>query len=265
MQSSPGVPCNTTTFKDQLNINDKSTVKKQKLLLLFIAACAIWNSTKAQSYTIESFEGTKVKIHFTRTSSWYGEAFSCLTDTLFLDDYGYAKEIHILKRKFLVIGYYTRGGSGFQCRNTIILSVKNNKINAAILVQSFGKSFGGDIDGSLYKVKFNITGNDKSNFKLIAHIYDRHKSYAHPKTGYIKNKQVIFAFDPDQNIFYTARKKIAESFTIDGSGGESEKLAINETLPVICLDKNTYYYYIKGAWYQTGEGDRLFKSFYKNP
>ena len=236
---------------------------KQKLLLLFITACAIWNSAKAQSYTIESLEGAKVKIHFTKTSSWYGEAFSCLTDTLFLNDYGYAKEIHVLNRKFLVIDYYTRGGSGFQCRDAIILSVKNNKINAAMLVQSFGKTFGGDIDGSLYSVKFTVTGNNKSNFKLVAHIYDRHNSYAHPKSSYIKNRLVTLGFDPDQNIFYSAHKKIAQSFTIDGPGGALEKLALNETLPVISLYKGTYYYYIKGSWCQTGEGDRLFKLYSK--
>jgi len=238
-------------------------VKKQKLLLLFIAACAFWNSTKAQSYTIESLEGAKVKIHLTRTSSWYGAAISCLADTLFLNDYGGAKEIHVLKRKFLEIDYYTRGGSGFQCRNTVILSVKRNKINASILVTSFGKTFGGDLDGSLYSLKFNVTGDDKSNFKLIAHIYDRHKSYVNPKTSYIKNKQVILNFDPDQNIFYSTHKKIAQSFTIDGASGASEKLAINETIPVISLDKDTYSYYIKGAWYHPGDNDRLFKSYNK--
>ncbi|WP_295794738.1 hypothetical protein [Mucilaginibacter sp.] len=239
---------------------------KQKLLLLSIAVCAIWSSTKAQSYTIESLEGTKVKIHFTKTPSWYGEAFSCLADTLFLDDYGYAKEIHVLKRKFLQIDYYTRGGSNSIFRSTIILSVKRNKINASILVQSFGKAFGGDIDGSLYRIKFNVTGNDTGNFKLIAHIYDRHKSYEHPKTSYTKNKQIILAFDPDQNIFYSARKKVAQSFIIDDPKVPSEKLAVNEVLPVIFLDKldkYTYCYYIRGSWYQTGEGDNLFKLYSK--
>jgi hypothetical protein len=238
-------------------------VPKQKLLLLLIAACAIWNTTKAQSYTIESLEGTKVKIHFTRTPSWYGEAFSCLGDTVFLDDYRCANEIHVLKRKFLQIDYYTRGGSNSIFRSTIILSVKRNKINASMLVQSFGKAFGGDIDGSVYNVKFNVTGNDNSNFKLVAHIYNRQKSYEHPKTNFIKNKQVTLAFDPDQNIFYSARKKVARSFSIDGPGESSEKLAVNETLPVIFLDGYMYHYYIKGAWYETGEGDRLFKSYRK--
>lgn len=236
---------------------------KQKLLLLFITVCAIWNSTNAQSYTIESLEGTKVKIHFTRQSSWYREAFSCLSDTLFLDDYGYANDIHILKRKFLEIDYYTRGGSNSIFRNTIILSVNKNKINASMLVQSFGKAFGGDIDGSLYNVKFNVTGNDKSKFRLIARIYDRHKSRAHPKSSFIKNTQVILAFDPDQNIFYSARRKITQSFTIAGFGGTSKKLAVDETLPVFFLDNYTYHYYIKGVWYETAEGGSLLKSYSK--
>lgn|GEM_PF-1113580 len=250
-------------FTEQPNIINKLTVPKQKLLLLFISVCAIWNTTKAQSYTMESLEGTKVKIHFTKTPSWYGEAFSCLADTLFLDDYAYAKEIHVLKRKFLQIDYYTRGGSNSIFRSTIILSVKRNKINASILVQSFGEAFGGDSDGSLYRIKFNITGNDTNNFKLITHIYDRHNSCEHPKTSYIKNKQVTLAFDPDQNIFYSAHKKVVQSFTIDDSKVPSEKLAVNATLPVIFLDNYSHHYYMKGVWYETGESDRLFKSYSK--
>ena len=87
---------------------------------------------------------------------------SCLTDSIFLDGYNDIKEVHLLNRNFLEIIYDTRGGSGAQMRNTLILSIKGNKINVALLVDSFGKAFGGDFDGSLYVVKFNITGTIKT-------------------------------------------------------------------------------------------------------
>jgi hypothetical protein len=235
---------------------------KRKLLLLLISVCAIWNDAKAQTYTIESFQGAKVKIHLNETSSRYSAAVSCSTDTVFLDDYAGIKEVRVLRRKFLEIIYNTRGGSGSQFRNTMILSVNRNKINVSMLVTSFGRAFGGDIDGSLYILKFGITGNDKSNYKLITHIYDRHSSNSHPESNYIKSKQAILDFDPNQNIFYSSYKKITQSFKMAGSDVQSEKLELNETLPVIIFDGDSYYN-IKGKWYKRGD-NTLFEEYHNN-
>jgi len=237
---------------------------KQSLLLFFISGCSIWNSAKAQSYSIESFEGQKVNIQLTENvsgKSWYVAKISCLTDSLFLGDYNGVQEVHLLSHNFLEIVYNTPGGTGSLFRNTLILSVKKNKINVALLADSYGKAFGDDIDGSLYIVKFKITGNDKSNFNLIAHIYDRHRSNLHPQMNYIKNKQIILDFDPNRNIFYSAHKRISQSFTIGDSKVQSKKLEINDTLPVIVFDLITYYY-IKGAWYKNGNDNILFREYY---
>jgi len=239
---------------------------KQKLLLLFIAVCAIFNSAKAQSYPLESFEGQKVKIHLTEKTtekSWYVAKVSCLTDSLFLADYNDVKEVRVLGHKFLEIVYNTRGGSGYQCGNTLILSVKRNKINVAMVANSFGKDFGGDIDGSLYVVKFNITGNNGSDFKLVAHIYDRHKSNSYPQTNYIRNKKVILNFDSGRNIFYSTHKNITQSFTINSPNTQhSNKQHVSGLLPIIALETDRYYY-IKGEWYKRGNGDDLFKEYYR--
>ncbi|MEO6849181.1 MAG: hypothetical protein ABI203_02055, partial [Mucilaginibacter sp.] len=244
----------------------KLDMTKQKLLLLFIFVCAIWNSAKAQSYSIESFEGQVVKIHLTEKTtqkSWYTAKLSCLTDSLFLADYNGVKEVHILGHQFLEIVYDGRGGSGFQSRNTLILSVKKNKINVAILADSFGRAFGGDVDGSLYVVTFNIMGNNKSNFKLVAHIYDRHRSNSSPQKNYVRNKNVILNFDSVRNIFYGTHKKVTRSFTIeDSKTQQSNKQQISGSLPVIVIEP-TYYYYIKGDWYKSGYDDNLFKGYYK--
>src|SRR5580698_5419641 len=105
---------------------------KQKALLLLISICTIWNSTKAQSYSVESFEGQKVNIQLTENvtkKSWYVAKVSSLNDSLFLDNYNGVQEVHVLSHNFLEIVYNTQGGSGSQFRNTLILSVKKNKIN----------------------------------------------------------------------------------------------------------------------------------------
>jgi hypothetical protein len=239
---------------------------KQKLLLLLIIFCAIWNSANAQSYSIESFEGQSVKIQLTEKTtekSWYTAKVSCLTDSLFLVDYNLVKEVHVLSNKFLEIVYDTRGGSGYQARNTVILSVKKNKINVAMLSNSFGKAFGGDIDGSLYVVKFNITGNNIRNFKLTAHIYERHKSNSYPRKSYVRNENKILSFDSVRNIFYTTHKSISQSYTIsDPKTQQPKEQQINGLLPIIGLSES-YYYYVKGEWYKRVDNHSLFKEYYR--
>jgi len=59
-----------------------------------------------------------------------------------LVDYNGVKEVRVVGNAFLEIVYDTRGGSGYQLRNTVILSVKKHKINVSILSDSFGKAFG---------------------------------------------------------------------------------------------------------------------------
>ncbi len=240
---------------------------KQKLLLLFITFCTIWNSAKAQSYAIESLEGQRVKIKLTEKStdrSWYSATVSCLTDTLILVDYNGVREAHVLGRNFLEIVYNTRGGTGSQMGSTVILSVSKNKINVALMLQTFGEAFGSDPDGSLYVVKFKMTGSIKSNFKLIAHIYDRYRSNSAPQKNYITNKSVILNYDPGQNIFYTSHKNITQSFTIENpKTQQSSKQKINSILPVIYLGRNSDYYYLQGGWYKIGYDNNLYKEYYK--
>lgn len=241
-------------------------MSKQKLLALLVVICTFWNYAKAQSYSIDSFEGQNVKIRLIEKAtdkSWYVAKVSCLTDSLFLVGFNGVKEVHVLSNMFLEIVYDTRGGSGYKSRNTVILSVKKNKINVAMLANSFGNAFGGDIDGSLNVVKFNITGNNKTNFKLVAHIYDRHKSGSSPKENYLRNENVILKFDSVKSIFYSTHKSIAQLFTLnDPKTQESVKQMVSGTLPIIALGQNSCYY-IKGEWYKLGYNDSLFKEYYR--
>ena len=64
-------------------------MKKQIILLLSIAIFTIWNSVKAQTYSVESFEGKTVNIRITENlpgKSWYLAKVSCLTDSIFWTD-----------------------------------------------------------------------------------------------------------------------------------------------------------------------------------
>jgi len=240
--------------------------KQKALLLLIFSICTIWNSTKAQSYSVESFEGKKVNIQLTENvtkESWYVAKVSCLTDSLFLDNYNGVQEVHVLSHKFLEIVYNTQGGSGSQFRNTLILSVKKNKIIVAILANSFGKAFGGDSDGSLYIVKFNITRNNKSNFKLTAHIYDRHKSNSYPLKNYLRSENKILSFDSVRNIFYTTHIRTTQLYIIsDPKTQQPNEQQIKGLLPIIALSKS-YYYYLKGEWYKRVDNHNLCMEYYR--
>jgi hypothetical protein len=144
----------------------------------------------------------------------------------------------------------------------VILSVKKNKIIVAMLANSFGQAFGGDIDGSLYAVKFNMVSNTKNNFKLLAHIYDRHKSSSSPEKNYVRSKTIILHFDSVRNIFYSIYKHVAQSFTINNpETQESSGQKINESLPAITLGED--YYYLKGDWYKNAYDHNLFKEYYR--
>ncbi len=239
---------------------------KQKFLILCITVCTIVNIVKAQSYSIQSLEGKSVKINLNEKASdksRYVAKISCLTDSVFLVDYNGTKKVRILNKRFLEITYDTRGGSGYQARNTAILSIENDKINVAMLANSFSKALGGDIDGSFYTAKFNITGDNKSNFRLETHIYDRNNSVSYPQKNKVTTAFVILGFDAVQNIFYSANKNITETFSIDDpKTQQSSKQLVKGVLPVIMLLRNSYYY-LNGDWYHRGHDNNLFKDYYK--
>jgi len=141
----------------------------------------------------------------------------------------------------------------------------NDKINVSMLVYSFAKWFAVDVDENLYTLKFNLTGNNKSDYKLIINVHNQQKSSDHPKLNYNKYEQVILNYDPNQNIFYSSHKSITHSFTINAPKMQQpEKRDINETLPIIFFGKNDIYYFIKGEWYHLGDYDTLYGEYYKN-
>ena len=244
--------------------------KKMRFSILFICSFGILNIAKAQSYNIESFEGTKTKINLTEVLRGRVLVVSCLGDSLFVNDYIAVKEVHVLSKRFLEINYNGGGGTGSDVSNTLLLSVNKAKITVSMLVTSYASWFSPNPDNTnsidkkgLYTLKLIMAGNDKSNYRLSISIHDQLSSKLHPRTSYNKNERVTLSFDPIQNIFYSASKIINQSFIInDPKTQRSGKQQISGTLPIIDLGKNKYYY-IKGEWYGRGYDDNLFKGYYK--
>lgn len=112
-------------------------------------------------------------------------------------------------------------------------------------------------------IKFSVTGNRQSNFNLLAHIYERHKSRSSPQKNYIRNENVILNFDSVRDIFYRSNQSIAQSFTInDPKTQQSNEQQISGSLPTVALG-GSYYYYIKREWYKRGDNKSLFKEYFK--
>lgn len=238
------------------------TKQKKYFFALLIFSCAIYNTAKAQLYSIESFDGTNAKISLNYTLFSKTLKVSCLNDTLFLSDYTGTREVHVLNKRFLQIVYGVRGGSGLDLRSTLILSVSKGKINVAVLVTSYAGLVSADKNG-LYWLKFNMAGNSSSTYKLTVNVHDQQTSKLHPEGSHNKNEQVTLSFDADRNIFYTSCKDINKSSTInEAKTGQSEKQQIKGMLPVIELGQNSYYY-IKDKWYRSGYDDNLFSEYYR--
>jgi hypothetical protein len=233
------------------------------LLASFIFYYTVHNIAEAQSYSIKSFEGSNAKINlnyklFSKTLS-----VSCLNDTLFLNDYTGTTEVHVLNERFLQIIYDVRGGSGLDLRNTLILSVNKNNINVSMLVASY-VGVTSMYQQGLYKLKLNMLGDSKSNYKLIIDIHDEQKFKRNPQTNYTHNSKVTLSFDASQNIFYSTHERIAKYFsTFDDNTGKAKKQYISGTFPVINLGK-IHYYFIKGEWYGTSFKDNLVQYAYKS-
>ncbi len=235
-------------------------IKKRIYQLVFLSFfCISYYDAKAQSYSVKSFDGNEAKIELSNKSR-RTLTVSYLKDTVFLTEYIATTKVQVLNGRFLKITYDTRGGSGLDLNNTLIVSVSKSKINVSMLVTSYAKLVSADKNG-LYTSKFNITGNDQSNYKLIVNVHDQQASKLHPENNYNKNEVVTLNYNPTYHIFYSANRNINQSFNInDPKTQQADKQQIKGLLPVIELGQNAYYY-IKGDWYKSGYNYNLFEEY----
>jgi hypothetical protein len=239
-------------------------LNKQKiyLLILLILSNAIYITSKGQLYSIESFDGGNAKIHLNYELFSKTLKVSFLKDTLFLDDYTGTFGVYVLNRTFLQINYTARGGSGVNIRNTLILTVYKNRIGASILVNSYLSTISVNKE-NLDSLKFNLVGNSRGSYRLIVSIHDEQKSKITPQANYNLNQQDTLKFDSSKNIFYSSAEALSKPFMVyDAKTQQTIEQHAQGTVPAIQLGKNDYYY-IKGEWYQKGNGNEFIKYSHK--
>lgn len=242
-------------------------MKKLKLnFLILFFLCSAYSIALGQSYNIVSLDGQRATINLSYKLYSKVLTIACYNDTLFLTDYTGTIGVHVLDKNFLEIEYQTVSGFGSDTKNTVILSIINKKIIPSILVNSYASWFSPDpqdpykkIDeSSLYKATFNLRGNSKGNYNLIAIINDQFTSKSAPKRNHKFTRQFNLKFDPVQNVFYTTYKNMSTAFKMyDIKTDKDISLRLAGNLPTINLGINDYYYQA-GFWYRVGTDGYLF-------
>ncbi len=216
------------------------------LLFLLMNLFSLYNIANAQTYSLRSFEGTKVQVKLSYKPSIGTLAITCIKDTMYLVDYMDIDNIKIVSGKFLQITYAKRAGSNEDLMNILLLCVDHSKLVQAVHFKSFFEYDMRNIDHikgnlseyQLFKLSLQLTGSSKSNYKLNVNIHDESSSERTPRSNHNYNKQIVLNFDLKQNIFYNANENISKSFTIYDPKTQDQIIqAVNGIIPVITISK----------------------------
>ncbi len=250
------------------------TIKKRLLIITLFLVGFTGNRAVGQAFLLSSVDGneTSIKLFFNDERDII--TISCAKDTLTINGVTYIDTIIVLDKRFLLVNYNIRAGSGLHMRRSLIVTVKNNILCQALHITSlFSEEF---IDfskpvpssnpiseSSLFNVKFSINRNTASNYVLITHIHDEKKSIDSPKTNYERDNELTLNFDAIQNIFYSNYENLSQYFTIvDPKTQEETKQYLVGTFPMIQLGSDKYYY-LKNEWYEQNEEGSLTKYSYR--
>jgi len=169
----------------------------------------LYNTATAQTYSLQSFEGTVKEIKFSCKPGSETLTIVCGRDTLLID-YWATDYVKVLDNRFLQIVYSIRAGSNEGVENMLLLCVDSNRLYQALHVRCFSEYDmrnvshikGNPNEYQLFKLKAQLLGNSKSTYKLKVNIHDESTSESDPKTNHNYNKQMILNFDPVRNRFF---------------------------------------------------------------
>lgn len=233
-------------------------LKTTWIVLLFIGFYFTFNSAKAQSYKIESFEGTaaNIKLYYKPLSGML--TISYLRDTFLINDYMSVDTVKVLNKVFLQINYVKRAGSNEDAINQLLLYVSNGKLCQALHVNSLTTYDRRPNEYSLFKLGVTLGGHNVETYKLTLNIHNEKSSKQSPKSNYKYNKIEILAFDKKSKIFYNSYEYIIGDYTfhnlIKGGGVSRVKGSLKNDVPVVKIEKDKYYY-INGNWYTKDKSD----------
>ncbi|MGZ3750659.1 MAG: hypothetical protein ACXVAU_05250 [Mucilaginibacter sp.] len=248
---------------------------KSIITLTLLFGDLVNHTVSGQTFTIRSANGKDEKIQMVTDPEKDKLTITYLKDTLFVHDIINIEKAKILSKNFLEIVYTIGGGSGLHIKRTLILSVNNKVICQSLDIMSFLHEEFIDYSKqpptpdapdviSHYRTTLDLAGSDSQNYKLQVKIHDEQKSKDAPRTNYKRDNETILNYDAAQQIFYSTHQRLSRYFTVyDPKTQKNVKKYMLGTFPVVKLGKNEYYY-IKGEWYDRGDGgSELSKYTYK--
>ena len=240
-------------------------------MLILLMGLYLHINAKAQVYNFQSIDGAKIQANLDYKPSSGTLSIACSNDTIYLVDYIDLDKVKVLDDKFLQVSYFKRAGSNEGLVNTLLLCVYHKKLVQSLHIVSFSEYDMRDIyhtnygfgEYKLFRIKTQLLGTNKDNYKLRLGIHDESKSERNPKTNHNFNKQITLAFDSEQNVFYEKYLNLSGSFSIYNPKYQVEiKESVNSpVLSINIVDK--LYYYIKNEWYEKSNNKHLIKYTFK--
>ncbi len=231
---------------------------KRKIITLLLSLFFTISGLKAQSYSVQSFDGHEaiIKLFYKPSSGML--TISYLRDTLLVNNYMTIDTVKVLNKMFLQISYVKRAGSNEDAMNQLWLYISKGKICQALHVNSLTTYDMRPSEYSLFKLRTILGGNDADKYKLTLNIHNENRSKHNPKLNHKYDKIEFLSFDKSKRIFFSSYEHITGGYTLHNLVNEGEvnsvKCNLKNDVPVVKIEKDKYYY-INGNWYTKDKCD----------
>lgn len=191
------------------------------------------------------------------------------------------EKMEILDKRFLLLSFRTRGGTGIGLGQTILICVSNGHLYKALNIIAsedyyFTKTYNKEVDAQAmydesekYRVHIiSIQESKKSNYKLTVTQYDKVKSKYNPNTNHETLDTLRFNFDEKNKVFYDKYILLNGSYTVIDNPQKNKQMDFSgQKYPGIegitrkgLFYGNEYIYtYINGIWYTLTNKNQLVK------
>jgi len=244
------------------------------ILFSFLSFTIAAQTVKKRSFLITSFEGKQVKIivypdcvHNMLTIKLGHHDSICINE--YMDEDRHEK-IKILNKKFIVVPFEMRGGSGESLSRTLILCLTKGRLHIAFMGFSEDWAGGAENDqiGTCRFKVISINTDSLNGYRLIAKQYQKITSTHHPKRNYVASDTLYFKFDRENKVFYNKSITLNGNYVIDSTTSHRDKNFKSETYPAIEIKRHNYLFekqkfmdgydiFMNGKWYGANQKNHL--------
>jgi hypothetical protein len=171
-------------------------------LAFFLVLCLRSLTCCAQTYTLQSFDGTPAKVRVCYRYQCNTLRVTTDRDTLYFDDWWAPDAIRVIGKHFLQISYAVRGGSNLGLGDYLLLSVKDHQLIESVFFLSYSEWEA--FEHMTYEVRPILLGNDPGTYRLALDIRSADSTRAGIWT-FSRHDRDTLSFDPGHQIFYNRR------------------------------------------------------------